>query len=41
MVNLKKFQEFISMCQWMVKESLPVVILSTIFKHFYLTGTFL
>jgi len=41
MVNQKKFQEFISMCQWMVKEGLPVVILSTIFKHFYLTGTFL
>ena len=31
-------QEFISMCQWMVQEGLPVVIFATIFKHFYLTG---
>ena len=38
MVNQKKFQEFISMCQWMVQEGLPVVIFATIFKHFYLTG---
>ena len=35
MVNQKKFQEFISMCQWMVQEGLPVVIFATIFKHFY------